>query len=92
MFQAQPNSPTRCPQNLPYIRTIPFGSSSTGLVYLQLHYVFDIELLDLKMALKFDCQIEIRLQHMFNYKKIASKIKWLKLPEAGKYQFRAPEF
>ena len=66
MSQAQPNSRTRCPQNLPYIRTIPFGSSSTGLMYLQRHYVFGIELLDLEITLRFDCQIIIRLQHMLN--------------------------
>ena len=66
MFQAQPNSRIQGPQNLPYIRTIPFGSNSTGLMYLQRHYVFGIELLDLKIALKFDCQIVIRLQHITN--------------------------
>ena len=66
MFQVQPNSRIQCPQSLPYIRTIPFGSNSTGLMYLQRHYVFGIELLNLKIALKFDCQIVIRLQHMFN--------------------------
>ena len=66
MFQAQPNSRYQGPQSLPYIRTIPFGSNSTGLMYLQRHYVFCIELLDLKIALKFDCQIVIGLQHITN--------------------------
>ena len=53
MSQAQPNSQIRGPQNLPYIRTNPFGRTPMGLMYLQQHYVFGIELLDLKIVVRF---------------------------------------
>ena len=59
MFQAQPNSRIQGPQNLPYIRTIPFGSNSTGLMYLQRHYVFGIELLDLKIAVNLIVKLQL---------------------------------